>query len=66
MPSVNAPRNLEVCYGKLRALNAINLQVHEGEIVALLGANGAGKTTALRAISGLRTHCCRKQRRRYP
>ncbi len=46
-------RNLEVCYGKLRALNGINLQVHEGEVVALLGANGAGKTTALRAISGL-------------
>jgi branched-chain amino acid transport system ATP-binding protein len=48
-----ALRNVEVCYGKLRALNGINLQVQEGEIVALLGANGAGKTTALRAISGL-------------
>jgi branched-chain amino acid transport system ATP-binding protein len=46
-------RNLEVCYGKLRALNGINLSVREGEIVALLGANGAGKSTALRAISGL-------------
>ncbi|OKO87022.1 amino acid ABC transporter ATPase [Bradyrhizobium sp. NAS80.1] len=46
-------RNLEVCYGKLRALNGINLQIREGEIVALLGANGAGKSTALRAISGL-------------
>jgi branched-chain amino acid transport system ATP-binding protein len=46
-------RNLEVCYGKLRALNGINLGVREGEIVALLGANGAGKSTALRAISGL-------------
>ncbi|MGY4330875.1 branched-chain amino acid transport system ATP-binding protein [Bradyrhizobium sp. LB7.2] len=46
-------RNLEVCYGKLRALNGINLEVREGEIVALLGANGAGKSTALRAISGL-------------
>ena len=46
-------RDVEVCYGKLRALNGINLQVKEGEIVALLGANGAGKTTALRAISGL-------------
>jgi branched-chain amino acid transport system ATP-binding protein len=48
-------RDLEVCYGKLRALNGINLQVHQGEVVALLGANGAGKTTALRAISGLLT-----------
>jgi len=46
-------RNLEVCYGKLRALNGINLEIREGEIVALLGANGAGKTTALRTISGL-------------
>jgi branched-chain amino acid transport system ATP-binding protein len=46
-------RDVEVCYGKLRALNGINLRVREGEIVALLGANGAGKTTALRAISGL-------------
>jgi branched-chain amino acid transport system ATP-binding protein len=48
-------RNVAVCYGKLRALDGINLRVGEGEIVALLGANGAGKTTALRAISGLLT-----------
>jgi branched-chain amino acid transport system ATP-binding protein len=48
-------RDLEVCYGKLRALNGINLRVNEGEVVALLGANGAGKTTVLRAISGLLT-----------
>jgi branched-chain amino acid transport system ATP-binding protein len=46
-------RDLDVCYGKLRALTAINLKFYEGEVVALLGANGAGKTTALRAISGL-------------
>ncbi|HEY3679723.1 MAG TPA: ABC transporter ATP-binding protein [Bradyrhizobium sp.] len=46
-------RNVEVCYGKLRALNGISLTVHQGEIVALLGANGAGKTTVLRTISGL-------------
>jgi branched-chain amino acid transport system ATP-binding protein len=46
-------RNVEVCYGKLRALNGISLVVQQGELLALLGANGAGKTTALRAISGL-------------
>jgi branched-chain amino acid transport system ATP-binding protein len=54
-PPILELRNLEVNYGKLRALNGISLQVHEGEIVALLGANGAGKTTMLRAISGLLT-----------
>jgi branched-chain amino acid transport system ATP-binding protein len=54
-PPILELRNLEVSYGKLRALNGISLQVHEGEIVALLGANGAGKTTMLRAISGLLT-----------
>jgi branched-chain amino acid transport system ATP-binding protein len=46
-------RDVEVSYGKLRALNGVSLRVERGEIVALLGANGAGKTTALRAISGL-------------
>ncbi len=44
---------LEVCYGDLPALRAVTLTVAEGEIVALLGSNGAGKTTALRTISGL-------------
>lgn len=46
-------RNVDVCYGKLRALSGISLVVQRGEVLALLGANGAGKTTALRAISGL-------------
>jgi len=44
---------LQVSYGAIRALHGIDLTVDEGEIVALLGANGAGKTTALRAVSGL-------------
>ncbi len=46
-------RDLEVRYGGVRALRGIGLHVNEGEIVALLGANGAGKTSALRAVSGL-------------
>src|ERR1700756_55196 len=42
-----------VAYGNIQALKGLSLQVEEGEIVALLGANGAGKSTTLRAISGL-------------
>jgi len=45
--------NLEVCYGAIRALQGISLRVDEGEIVTLIGANGAGKSTTLRTISGL-------------
>lgn len=44
---------VSVSYGRVRALDGLDLQVGEGEIVALVGANGAGKTTALRAVSGL-------------
>jgi branched-chain amino acid transport system ATP-binding protein len=45
--------NLHTYYGHVHALKGIDLEVEEGEIVALIGANGAGKTTTLRAISGL-------------
>jgi branched-chain amino acid transport system ATP-binding protein len=44
---------LEVNYGAVRALKNVSLEVKSGEVVALLGANGAGKSTTLRAISGL-------------
>lgn len=42
-----------VSYGRVRALNGFDLRVGHGELVALVGANGAGKTTALRAVSGM-------------
>ncbi len=46
-------RDIVVHYGRIRALNGVSLTVHEGELVTLLGSNGAGKTTMMRAISGL-------------
>jgi len=46
-------RRLTVRYGALTALRGLDLQVRQGELVALLGANGAGKSTTLRAISAL-------------
>ena len=46
-------RDLCVSYGGIRALKGISLSVEEGQIVTLIGANGAGKSTTLRAISGL-------------
>lgn len=45
--------NVHATYGKVLALRGISLEVKQGEIVALLGANGAGKSTTLRAISAL-------------
>ena len=46
-------RDLCVSYGGIRALKGISLSVEKGQIVTLIGANGAGKSTTLRAISGL-------------
>jgi branched-chain amino acid transport system ATP-binding protein len=45
--------NLHVAYGAIRALQGISFQINEGEVVTLIGANGAGKSTTLRTISGL-------------
>ncbi len=45
---------IDVFYADVQVLYGLSLDVHEGEIVTLLGSNGAGKTTTLRAISGLR------------
>lgn len=46
-------KNLNVHYGVIQALRDVSLTVNQGEIVTLIGANGAGKTTSLRTISGL-------------
>jgi branched-chain amino acid transport system ATP-binding protein len=44
--------DLHTFYGKIEALKGISIEVHEGEIVTLIGANGAGKSTTLKTISG--------------
>ena len=46
-------RGIRTGYGRLPVVFNVDLEVKEGEIVALLGANGAGKTTTLRALSGM-------------
>lgn len=46
-------KDLHVHYGVIEALKGISLEVNEGEIVALIGANGAGKTTMMQSISGI-------------
>lgn len=50
MLSVN---NIQVFYGAIQALHGVSFEVKEGEIVTLIGANGAGKSTTLRTVSGL-------------
>ena len=46
-------KNLNVYYGAIHALKSINIEIKEGEIVTLIGSNGAGKTSTLKAISGI-------------
>ena len=46
-------RGLDVAYGGIRAVRGLDLRVGKGELVCLIGANGAGKSTTLRAITGL-------------
>lgn len=48
---------LEAAYGRIKALKGLSLEVHAGELVALVGANGAGKTTFLRTLSGVHAAC---------
>jgi branched-chain amino acid transport system ATP-binding protein len=51
-------RDVEVFYGDAQALYGVSLSVGSGELVTLVGANGAGKTTILRAVSGIRPITC--------
>jgi branched-chain amino acid transport system ATP-binding protein len=53
--SLLSVRGLEVAYGGIQAVKGIDLDVREGELVTLIGANGAGKTSTLKAITGLLT-----------
>ena len=46
-------KNIETYYGPIMAIKGVSLQVEEGDIVTILGANGAGKTTVLKTISGI-------------
>ena len=46
--------DLEVFYGRIQAIKGISFEVHQGEIVTLIGANGAGKTTTMKTMSGVR------------
>ena len=46
-------KDLEVFYGMIQAIKGVSFEVNEGEVIALIGANGAGKTTILHTITGL-------------
>ncbi len=51
--SMLSVKNLEVHYGMIKAIKDVSFEVNQGEVIALIGANGAGKTTILQTISGL-------------
>ena len=55
MSALLTAKDLELAYGALSVCRGISIDINEGEIVALIGANGAGKSTTLRAIAGLLT-----------
>ena len=46
-------KDLEVCYGVIKAIKGVSCEVEQGEVIALIGANGAGKTTILHTVTGL-------------
>ena len=45
-------KSLKVSYGGIQAVKGVDFEVHEGELVSLIGSNGAGKTTTMKAITG--------------
>lgn len=53
MSEILSIHDLVVAYGHIEAVKGINLSLNKGEITALVGANGAGKSTSLLAVSGL-------------
>lgn len=52
-PALLEVRNLRVRYGAIEALRGVDLSIREGELVALIGSNGAGKSTCLKALAGI-------------
>ena len=53
MPALLEVRNLEVTYGEFAAVRGVSFEVRQGDLVTIIGANGAGKSTTLRAVMGL-------------
>ena len=53
MTALLSVRGVKTFYGRVMALKGVDLDINDGEIVTLIGANGAGKSTTLRTISGL-------------
>ena len=53
-------KDLQVSYGMIQAIKGISFEVNQGEVIALIGANGAGKTTILHTVTG-----CTKSRKYY-